>query len=550
MILIFGVIKMKNKKLALFILSFLAILSPISALEPNFWGKNVKTPLEVYFRDCTSSSSCPTVLGNSNGIGNLNSTAVNINTSFNVVLGSNFGVQTIFKPEQSLVKDMLYNLSVYSCTSSGSSSSATLQLLNVRTGSTYQEVQNYSNSINVISSSSSVISDRPFISYNLSDATASSTNFESCSMYNVLFVPSKNSNYIGVHNKSSVRNSANLTFVGYNLENLGQYNQLSSDQIQQIVSNNNEVIKNQIDQMNNDISSSLDDLRDQNEKNWQDNLQNCRDSKNLFNSALIPNVTANGVTWSVQSDGAIKMTGSNTSTGNASNNVGSWSSTTPIINLDPSKTYTLSFSGNYDVDKVHFEIRGLKDGQLTYLTKSKFVNATITGFSAVTLMNFYALKDVTNLNETIYFMLQEGSTASQFEQYGKRICSNKIDDVKDTLTDDNIGDSDNKLGDFLTGFQDKDPSGISGIVTVPLRIIKSFSTSQCKPFELDFYGDNKVSVPCVSSMISDKTKNSSQFKLFQTIMTGLVAYRCVKSLYSLVQRIKNPDDDRVEVLDL
>ena len=130
------------------------------------------------------------------------------------------------------------------------------------------------------------------------------------------------------------------------------------------------------------------------------------------------------------------------------------------------------------------------------------------------------------------------------------ICSNKIDDVKDTLTDDNIGDSDNKLGDFLTGFQDKDPSGISGIVTVPLRIIKSFSTSQCKPFELDFYGDNKVSVPCVSSMISDKTKNSSQFKLFQTIMTGLVAYRCVKSLYSLVQRIKNPDDDRVEVLDL
>ena len=76
--------------------------------------------------------------------------------------------------------------------------------------------------------------------------------------------------------------------------------------------------------------------------------------KNLFNSALVQNVTINGVTWVVQDDGGINISGSNTSTGNVSKPVGSWSSTVPIIELDPTETYTLSFSGNFDSKKVQF----------------------------------------------------------------------------------------------------------------------------------------------------------------------------------------------------
>lgn len=540
---------MKKIKI-LSILSFLAILSPVSALEPNYWGRDVKTPLEVYFRDCTSNSNCPNSLGIANGTGNLNDTIVNISTSFNTMF-VNYGVQTIFKPEQSLVKDMLYNLSIYSCTSNSTNTSATLSLLSLQTGATINEVMSHSNSINIVSSSSSVVSNRPFLTYNLSDATASATNFDSCSMYNVLFVPSKNSTYIGAHNKSSSTNTTNLTFVGYNIENLGQYNQLSADQIQNIVSNNNEVIKQQIDQMNNDISSSLDDLKDQQEKNnqelidqnkenWKDNMQNCRDSKNLL---VISDKNYCNSSNCLNFKGGV-------GTPNFTN-----ISSTFVIRVNLASPLTLS-PGTYTINVFtgenypYFNLYNSSNELIAAASNGDFGRKTFTLTSTTTIsyLSFYYGSPKLTYGE-IKPILYVGSDSISFEPPGE-ICTNKIDDVKDSLTNDDIGDSDNKLGDFLTGYEDNDTTGLSGIVSAPLRVIKAFSTAQCKPFEVTLYKEFKATIPCVQSMLSENTKKSAQFKLFQSLETGFVAYCCVKSLYNMVQKIKNPDDDRVEVLDL
>lgn len=543
---------MKKIKILL-ILSFLAILSPVSALETNYWGKDVKAPLEVYFRDCTSTMSCPTVLSNVNGVGYFNDSYSNLNTSFDVILGSNFGIQTIFKPEQSLVKDFLYNLSIYSCTSSGSDTSSVLNLLNLTTGSSLNEVMNYSNSINVISSSSSVVSDRPFNYFILSEGTSQMTLFDTCSMYNILFVPSKNSTYIGAHNKVSVKNTTDFTFLGYNLENLGQYNQLSADQIQNIISNNNEVIKQQIDQMNNDISSSLDDLKDQQEKNnqelidhnkenWKDNMQNCRDSHQLFNNTSTTDYVSQGITTTF-SDNTYTLSGTLSST--------SWANLTPKFATSlPVGTYTISID-NPQTFKVVLKLLDI-DSKWTEIGIP--IGRTSTTFTTTKSFNQFYLyigsSVGTTINTSFKFQLQKGSKALPIEEYGKEVCTNKIDDVKDSLTNDDIGDSDNKLGDFLTGYEDKDATGLSGIVSAPLRVIKAFSTAQCKSFEVTLYKDFKATVPCVQSMLSETTKKSAQFKLFQSLETGFVAYCCVKSLYNMVQKIKNPDDDKVEVLDL
>lgn len=162
--------------------------------------------------------------------------------------------------------------------------------------------------------------------------------------------------------------------------------------------------------------------------------------KNLFNSALVQNMTRSGVTWLVQDDGGINISGSNTSTGNVSNSLGRWSSTVPIIELDPTKTYTLSFSGNFDSKKVQFELRGLKDGAFDGVYTLAH-NSTITGFSAITYLNFYARIGATNLNETIYFMLEEGSEGSTYEQY------------KETIL--NINLQDNKLCSLSNGVKDE-----------------------------------------------------------------------------------------------
>lgn len=166
--------------------------------------------------------------------------------------------------------------------------------------------------------------------------------------------------------------------------------------------------------------------------------------KNLFNSALVQNVTRSGVTWLVQDDGGINISGSNTSTGNVSNSVGAWSSTVPIIELDPKKTYTLSFSGNFDSKKVQFELRGLKDGAFDGVYTLAH-NSTITGFSAITYLNFYARAGATDINETIYFMIAKGSDTN-FKKYeetilninlqGNKLCS-LSNGVKDELVVEN-----------------------------------------------------------------------------------------------------------------
>ena len=166
--------------------------------------------------------------------------------------------------------------------------------------------------------------------------------------------------------------------------------------------------------------------------------------KNLFNSALVQNVTKSGVTWVVQDDGGINISGSNKSTGNVSKPVGGWSSTVPIIELDPKKTYTLSFSGNFDSKKVQFELRGLKDGAFDGVYTLAH-NSTITGFSAITYLNFYARVGATDINETIYFMIAEGSDTN-FKKYeetilninlqGNKLCS-LSNGVKDELVVEN-----------------------------------------------------------------------------------------------------------------
>ena len=163
--------------------------------------------------------------------------------------------------------------------------------------------------------------------------------------------------------------------------------------------------------------------------------------KNLFNSALVQNVTRNGVTWLVQDDGGINISGSNTSTSNVSKPVGGWSSTVPIIELDPTKTYTLSFSGNFDSKKVQFECRGLKDGAFDGVYTLTH-NSTITGFSAITYMNFYARAGATDINETIYLMIAEGSDTN-FKKYEETILNinlqgNKIRSLSNGVKDELI----------------------------------------------------------------------------------------------------------------
>lgn len=133
----------------------------------------------------------------------------------------------------------------------------------------------------------------------------------------------------------------------------------------------------------------------------------------------------------------------------------------------------------------------------------------------------------------------------------------KLDDVNSNLNDlnSNLNDSDtseatNSASDFFNGFT-TDTFGLTSIITSPLTLIGSITSSTCSPLSLEFpflTKNNKLNLPCMSSIYEENF--GSFLTIYQTITFGIVAYWVCVKIFALVKEFKNPDSDKVEVLDL
>lgn len=123
-----------------------------------------------------------------------------------------------------------------------------------------------------------------------------------------------------------------------------------------------------------------------------------------------------------------------------------------------------------------------------------------------------------------------------------------LNEIEDTLTNDNIDGATNSATGFFNNFQAND-HGLTSIVTAPLRFIQSMTNHSCTPltFQLPFV-HNEVSLPCVKSIVSQHF--GVFLTLYQTITTGIIAYWvCVRILF-MVKAIQDPQKDKISVFDL
>lgn len=118
-----------------------------------------------------------------------------------------------------------------------------------------------------------------------------------------------------------------------------------------------------------------------------------------------------------------------------------------------------------------------------------------------------------------------------------------------TLTDDDVGDSTNKANEFFSGFT-TDTFGLTSIITAPLELIASITSSTCSPLGLKvpFVENKNLNLPCMSSIYQQHF--GSFLTIYQTITFGIIAYWVCVRIFALVKDFKNPDTDKVEVLDL
>lgn len=124
----------------------------------------------------------------------------------------------------------------------------------------------------------------------------------------------------------------------------------------------------------------------------------------------------------------------------------------------------------------------------------------------------------------------------------------ELGELNDNITDSSITDASSSADSFFSGFE-SDDYGLSSIITAPLNLIKSITSSTCTPlgFPAPFV-DQNITLPCMGAIY--KEYFGSFLTIYQTITFGMVAYWVSVKIFFMVKGFKDPDNDRIEVLDL
>ena len=129
-----------------------------------------------------------------------------------------------------------------------------------------------------------------------------------------------------------------------------------------------------------------------------------------------------------------------------------------------------------------------------------------------------------------------------------KICKPSQQFLTDALTDNDISTASR---DFDQYFNELNPNthGLSDIVTAPLRLVQSLTSSSCSPLviPLPFVNQN-VTLPCMVPIY--QTYFGQWFTLYQLITTGVIAYWVGINFFRIFKGLFDPTNDKVEVFDL
>ncbi len=154
------------------------------------------------------------------------------------------------------------------------------------------------------------------------------------------------------------------------------------------------------------------------------------------------------------------------------------------------------------------------------------------------LYNYVLIKDINTYNGTsLNFIDDKGNEVNT---------SVSSDSVKqDDNVDGAIGDASN----FFSDFKDND-HGLSSIITSPLDFINQLSNSSCAPLVLPIpYSNNQnITLPCMTSIYENNF--GIIYSIYSSVIIGITGYWVCVRIYFLVKGFKDPEDDKIEVLEL
>ena len=140
-----------------------------------------------------------------------------------------------------------------------------------------------------------------------------------------------------------------------------------------------------------------------------------------------------------------------------------------------------------------------------------------------------------------------------FISYNEKLCTSKLDDTNSAINDVNnsLNNSniENGVGSgFFSDFSSQD-FGLSQIITIPLNTIQSLTSKTCIPLQIPIpFTNSNITLPCMTEIY--ETKFPSIYSLWKIVSFGIVAYLIAIDIFHIVKGFKDPESDKVEVLDL
>ena len=372
------------------------------------------------------------------------------------------------------------------------------------------------------------------------------------------FTPTINSNYI-VFPFATTYTGDNQSFYLYDIiiDDLGssgvnettinnslnnQTNELNSS-----ISNSTNIITGEI----NDMEQSIIDSNKETQEVIKDQFNTCRDSYNLFDSynwyETLHNINSNDM-LKTTIDGKEYYKFRPNTIWNIPYMKGQFKSNTQ---------YTLSAKAR-QFDNIENYSTGIVFVYTDGTTTSLFINKTfeeydynLTSEPNKTIDYIRLMYAVNNYVLMRDIQLVEGTSSKPYEEYGKQVCTNKLDEQNETSK--GIFGKIKELFAWLTNPDDADISGASDVagwlpagpldslINLPLTMLTNISNSlnkTCSPLNVNLpYVNKSVEIPCLNTIFNQITGLNSFWTWVGMIGSVLILYRYLINLYKYYDKL-------------
>ena len=124
-----------------------------------------------------------------------------------------------------------------------------------------------------------------------------------------------------------------------------------------------------------------------------------------------------------------------------------------------------------------------------------------------------------------------------------------IDSTNDTLNNSTVTESNDYLKDNIINNEAFNQNhGLTAIVQAPINFLKSLNSKTCSNITIPIPHLGNASIPCMSTIYSNKFE--SLYIILKNIINGLICYRLALSVVFIIKGAKDPNEDKIEVMDL